>query len=59
MELTNARWSWIEPLVTSPTPQKDGRGRPARHPRKVLDGILWILRTGSPWKDMLKWYPPD
>ena len=58
MELTNAQWNRIEPLVTCPTPKKDGRGRPARHPREVLDGILWILRTGAPWKDMLQRYPP-
>jgi len=58
MELTNAQWTRIEPLVTSPTPKKDGRGRPARDPREVLDGILWILRTGAPWKDMPQRYPP-
>jgi transposase len=58
MELTNAQWNRIKPLVTSPTPKKDGRGRPARHPREVLDGILWILRTGAPWKDMPQRYPP-
>jgi len=58
MELTNAQWNRIEPLATSPTPKKDGRGRPARHPREVLDGILWILRTGAPWKDMPQRYPP-
>jgi len=58
MELTNAQWNRIEQLVTSPTPKKDGRGRPARHPREVLNGILWILRTGAPWKDMPQRYPP-
>jgi transposase len=58
MELTNAQRNRIKPLVTSPTPKKDGRGRPARHPREVLDGILWILRTGAPWKDMPQRYPP-
>jgi transposase len=58
MELTNAQWTPIELLVTSPTPKKDGRGRPARDPREVLDGILWILRTGAPWKDMPQRYPP-
>ena len=58
MELTNAQWNRIELLVTFPTPKNDGRGRPARHPREVLDGILWILRTGAPWKDMPQRYPP-
>ena len=27
-------------------------------PRDVLNGILWILRTGAPWKDMPSRYPP-
>jgi len=58
MELTNAQWNRIEPLVTSPIPKKDGRGRPSRGPLEVLDGILWILRTGVPWKDMSQRYPP-
>ena len=52
MDLTNAQWDRIELLVTSQTPKKDGRGRPAQDPRKVLDGILWILRTGASLKDM-------
>ena len=59
MELTNAQCNRIESFVNSPTPnKKDGRGRPARHPREVLDGILSILRTGAPWKDMPQRYPP-
>jgi transposase len=58
MDLTNAQWSRIEPLVSSPTPKTDARGRPARNPRKALNGILWILRTGAPWKDMPQRYPP-
>ncbi|PLX51018.1 MAG: hypothetical protein C0611_09470, partial [Desulfobacteraceae bacterium] len=24
----------------------------------VLNGILWILRTGAPWKDLPPRYPP-
>ena len=47
MELTNAQWNRIEPLFTSPKPKKNGRVHPARDPRVVLDGILWILRTGG------------
>ncbi len=34
------------------------RGRPPRNPRDVLNGILWIMRTGAPWADMLPKYPP-
>ena len=27
-------------------------GRPRRDRREILDGILWILRTGAPWRDL-------
>jgi transposase len=58
MELTNEQWQRIEPIIVSSTPSKDPRGRPARDPRKVLNGILWIMRTGAPWKDLPQRYPP-
>ena len=58
MELTNEQWNRIEPIIVSSTPSKDPRGRPARDPREVLNGILWVLRTGAPWKDLPQRYPP-
>jgi len=33
-------------------------GRPWRDPRDVLNGILWILRTGAAWADLPRRYPP-
>ena len=36
----------------------DGRGRPWRDSREVLNGILWILRTGAQWSEMPGRYPP-
>ena len=40
-------------------PGNDGRGgRPWRDPRDVLNGILWVLRTGAPWADLPRRYPP-
>jgi len=58
MELTNEQWNRIEPIVLSAKPSKDPRGRKERDPREVLNGILWILRTGAPWKDLPPRYPP-
>lgn len=34
------------------------KGRPPREARAVLNGVLWILRTGAPWKDLPDRYPP-
>ena len=44
MELSDKEWQILEPLMPAlPTGQK---GRPWRENREVLDGMLWVLRTG-------------
>jgi transposase len=58
MELTNKQWRRIEPVIVSLTPKKDPRGRRPRDSREILNAILWILRTGAPWKDLPQRYPP-
>ncbi len=46
-ELTDAQWERLRPLLP---PQKPRAGRPANDHCTVLNGTLWILRTGSPWR---------
>jgi transposase len=58
LDLTDKQWEILEPLLPKPKVREDGRGRPWRDPRDVLNGILWVLRTGAPWKDMPDRYPP-
>ena len=58
MELTNEQWAQIQDLIPDPVKRADGRGRPARDKRQVLEGVLWILRTGAPWKDLPARFPP-
>ena len=58
VNLTDAQWQRIAPLLPKPRRRKDGRGRPRRDPREVLDGVLWILRTGAQWADLPDRYPP-
>ncbi len=58
MDLTEEQWKFVEPLIPKPKVRTDGRGRPWRDPRDVLDGTLWVLRTGAPWKDLPPRYPP-
>lgn len=36
----------------------DGRGRPWRDHRQVINGVLWRLRTGTPWRDVPDRYGP-
>lgn len=45
-------------MIPEPTPRKDGRGRPWRGRREVLNGVLYILRTGAAWADLPERYPP-
>lgn len=58
MDLTDEQWSVIAPLIPEPTIRADGKGRPWRDSREVMDGILWILRTGACWHDLPDRYPP-
>ncbi len=52
-ELTDAQWERLRPLLP---PQKPRTGRPANDHRTVLNGILWILRTGCPWRSLPERY---
>ena len=48
-ELTNAQWKLIANLV----PGKPGdKGRHGEDNRLFVDAVLWILRTGAPWRDL-------
>ena len=51
MELTDAQWEVLKPLVEPKTPGKR-RGRPWADTRSVLEGVLWILRTGAQWAEL-------
>ena len=57
MDLTDAQWAILEP-VFRPKRRSDGRGRPWRDTRSVLNGVLWILRTGAQWRELPSKYPP-
>lgn len=58
MDLTERQWKRLEPLLPKPRVRKDRRGRPWRDPRDVLNGVLWVMRTGAPWHDLPSRYPP-
>ena len=52
-ELTQQQWERIQPLLPA---QKPKTGRPSLSNRQVVNGILWVLRTGAPWRDLPKRY---
>lgn len=55
MDLSDEQWAVVAPHLPERTCT---RGRPRRDDREILNGILWVMRTGAPWADMPDRYPP-
>jgi transposase len=53
-DLSDREWAILEPLL----PRQVGRGGRWRDHRQVINGIMWVKRTGSPWRDMPERYGP-
>jgi transposase len=56
-DLTVAQWAILDWLIPEPERRKDRRERPWKGRRSVLNGVLWVLRTGAPWADLPERYP--
>ena len=52
-DLTDFEWSVIEPLL--PT---DRRGPKPKNNRQIINGMFYVLRAGSPWRDLPERYGP-
>lgn len=54
-QISDEFWTIVAPLMPQPT----GRaGRPWAEHRRVLEGICWRYRTGSPWRDVPEDFGP-
>jgi len=53
-ELSDPQWHRLEPLI----PKPKHPGRPSKDHRTVINSMLWILRTGAPWRDLPDRYDP-
>ena len=58
MDLIDDQWKIVSAILPANPIREDKRGRPWSEQRKVFNGILWVLRTGAPWKDMPPRYGP-
>ena len=47
--LSDAAWERIAPLIIG---RPDQKGSTGRDNRMFVEGVLWIVRTGSPWRDL-------
>ncbi|WP_128548345.1 transposase [Larkinella soli] len=51
-ELTDSQWEKIKDMM----PSNNRPGRPWRSHRQSINGILWILNSGAPWRDLPERY---
>jgi len=54
-DLTDAEWALIAPMI--PPAKRGGRKREVNL-REVLNGLLYVLETGCPWRHLPKDFPP-
>jgi putative transposase len=47
--LSDAAWEGMAPLIIG---RPDQKGSTGRDNRMFVEGVLWIVRTGSPWRDL-------
>jgi len=52
-ELTDKQWEVLELCLP---PLNTGRGRKMHDRRRIINGILWSLKTGAPWRDVPEKY---
>ena len=52
--LTPDLWEQLRPLL----PQQAATGRPAVEHRQIVEGILWVMQTGSAWRDLPQRFGP-
>jgi transposase len=51
--LTDEQWQAIEPYCLG---KKSDPGQTGGDGRLFLEAVLWIARTGSPWRDLPEYY---
>lgn len=54
-DLSEAQWQLLAPLIPAPKPG----GRPAKYSRReIVNALLYVLRTGCPWRLLPHDLPP-
>jgi len=53
-EMSNEEWERIAPLL--PAQRTGQKGRPPKDNRLMLNGMLWIARSGAQWRELPEYY---
>ncbi|HIW01349.1 MAG TPA: transposase, partial [Candidatus Desulfovibrio intestinipullorum] len=51
-DITDELWDKIASFFSNSTGK---RGRPAGDNRRFFNAVIWVMRSGAPWRDL----PPD
>lgn len=54
-ELSDTEWQRIEPMLP---PETGRKARPSKDNRRMVNGMVWILGSGAPWRDLPERYGP-
>jgi transposase len=54
-EISDSEWERIKSQLP---PENHGEGRPSKPNRVMLNGMLWISKTGAPWRDLPERFGP-
>ena len=57
-DVTDAQWEVLHPLLPKPTWTLGSRGRPPCPLRRVVNGILYVNKTGCQWRMLPKDFGP-
>lgn len=55
-ELTDSEWERVK--IYFPEKQPGTPGRPPKETRPILNGVIWLARSGAPWRDLPERYGP-
>lgn len=55
-DVSDEFWDAVKGYIPKPKKRKTRRGRPPAESRKILNGILYVLRTGCQWKMLPREY---
>ena len=58
-DLTDAEWSKLGPLLEPPGGNRHGGGRPRKYElRRIVDALLYVVKTGCQWRQLPTNFPP-